>query len=87
MEGSVAVFVIDADGKHCLPSRSMRARKLLEAGKATVTCVMPFTIQLKRRIDNPIGSFTAGIDDGATTVGVAIVNEHTQECVFTGGWL
>jgi len=78
------VFVIGADGKPLLPTHPARARKLLDNGKATVYQVVPFTIQLKRVVDNPVGEFTVGIDDGAKKVGIAVVNEKTQEVVFGG---
>ena len=78
------VFVIDVEGKPCLPCHPARARKLLREGKVTVKTVVPFTIQLNRVVDNPVGSFTAGIDDGAKEVGIAVVNEHTKEVVFAG---
>lgn len=80
----VSVFVIDEKGRQCLPTKSSRARRLLNSGKAIVKQVVPFTIQLKREINNPIGSFTVGIDDGAKYVGVAIVNDKTNEVVFKG---
>jgi len=80
----IKVFVVDTEGKPCLPTRSARARRLLRDGKAKVICTMPFTIQLNRQIDNPVGSFTVGVDDGAKKVGVAIINEHIKEVVFQG---
>lgn len=80
----ISVFVIDEKGRQCLPTKSSRARRLLNSGKAIVKQVVPFTIQLKREINNPIGSFTVGIDDGAKYVGVAIVNDKTNEVVFKG---
>ncbi|MBI1923467.1 HNH endonuclease [Candidatus Poribacteria bacterium] len=78
------VFVIDQEGKPCLPTHPARARKLLREGKAKVYQVVPFTIQLERVIENPVGSFTIGIDDGAKEVGIAVVNEVTKEVVFRG---
>jgi hypothetical protein len=78
------VFVIDLEGKPLLPTHPARARKLLDSGKATVYQVVPFTIQLVRVVENPVGSFTVGIDDGAKKVGIAVVNEKTQEVVFAG---
>ena len=80
----VKVFVVDGEDKPLLPTTPRRARKLLDAKKAKVIQVVPFTIQLNRVVDNPVGSFTAGIDDGAKMVGVAIVNEFKQEVVFQG---
>ena len=78
------VFVIDADGKPLLPTHPARSRKLLRNGKATVEQVVPFTISLKRKVDNPVGSFVVGVDDGAKHVGIAVKNEKTDEVVFRG---
>ncbi|MDO9566667.1 MAG: RNA-guided endonuclease IscB [Candidatus Desulfaltia sp.] len=80
----VKVFVVDVEGKLCLPTRSARARRLLRNEKAKVFQVVPFTIQLNRVIDDPVGTFTCGVDDGAKKVGVAIINEHTKEVAFQG---
>ena len=82
--GTPKVFVVDANGTPLLPTHPARSRKLLRNGRAKVIKVVPFTIQLTRVVDNPVGSFTVGIDDGSKTVGVAIVNEHNQEVVFRG---
>ncbi len=65
------VFVIDSEEKPCLPTKPRRARRLLDQGKATVKQVVPFTIQLKRKIDNPVGSFEVGVDEGSKHVGMA----------------
>ena len=78
------VFVIDMHGKTCLPCHPARARKLLKEGRATIKSVVPYTIQLNKAVNNPIGSFTIGIDDGAKEVGMAVVNEVTKEVVFKG---
>ena len=78
------VFVIDANGKQLLPTHPARSRKLLRAGRARVHQVVPFTIQLARVVENPVGDFTVGIDDGAKHVGIVMVNEHTKEVVFRG---
>jgi len=84
ISNGVTVFVIDKEGKPCLPTHPARARKLLRSGKAKVYQVVPFTIQLERIIENPVGSFTIGIDDGAKEAGIAVVNEKTKEVVFRG---
>lgn len=78
------VFVIDAEGKPCLPCHPARARKLLKERKAVLHSVEPFTVKLNRTIDNPVGELTVGIDDGAKEVGISVVNEHTREIVFKG---
>ena len=54
----VKVFVVDGENKPLLPTTPRRARKLLDAKKAEVIQVMPFTIRLNRIIDTPVGSFT-----------------------------
>lgn len=78
------IFVVDAEDKPCLPCHPARARKLLRENKAVIKTIVPYTIKLNKVINNPIGSFTVGIDDGAKEVGVAVVNETTKEVVFKG---
>jgi hypothetical protein len=78
------VFVIDVDGTPGLPCCPARARKLLGQKKAVVEQVMPFTIRLKTKIDNPVGVFKVGVDDGAKKAGVAVANDKTNEIVFKG---
>jgi len=80
---SPKVFVVDANGTPLLPTHPARSRKLLRAGKAQVISVVPFTIQLSRIVDHPAGSFVVGIDDGASKVGIAAINEVTREVVFS----
>lgn len=77
-------FVIDKDGKPCLPCHPARVRKLLKSGKAKLVQIIPFTIQLNYTIEKPTGSFAVGIDDGAKYVGISIVNDKTNEVVFKG---
>jgi len=76
--------MIDLSGQPLLPTKKARARKLLDSRKATVYQVVPFTIQLNRVVENPVGEFRIGIDDGARWVGIAVVNEKTAEVVFGG---
>lgn len=76
------VFVIDSENKPLLPTHPARSRKLLREGKAKVRQVVPFTIQLNRKVDTPVGNFEAGVDDGAKYVGFAIKNSKTNEVVF-----
>ena len=78
------VFVVDAEGRPLLPTCQARARILLKQGKAQVETMYPFTIRLLRAVDNPVGSFGIGIDDGSKHVGVAVVNDKTNEAVFVG---
>ena len=78
------VFIIDAEGKPLLPTNPARARLLLKRGKANVESMIPFTIRLHRVVDSPVGEFGVGVDDGSKHVGVAIVNDKTNEAVFVG---
>ncbi|MCI0709462.1 MAG: RNA-guided endonuclease IscB [Chloroflexi bacterium] len=83
MESS-RVFVVDADGQPLLPTHPARARHLLREGKASPYRMMPFTIQLTRRVDNPVGELLVSIDDGAKAVGIAVTDDRTQRVVFAG---
>ena len=78
------VFVVDSEGKPLLPTHPARSRKLLHEGRAKVKQVVPFTIQLNRKVNNPVGEFEIGVDDGAKYVGPAIKNTKTNEVVFHG---
>lgn len=82
--GYPKVFVVDAEGKPLLPCHPARARMLLKAGRAVVERGIPFTIRLKRVVENPVGSLRAKVDDGSKRVGIALVNEYTGEVVFRG---
>ena len=77
---SMSVYVIDVKGVPLLPTTPARARLLLKKERASVYSVLPFTIQLIKGADNPIGEFKAGIDDGAKTVGIAV--EGNGKIVF-----
>ena len=82
---NIKVFVLDKTGRSLLPISPARARLLLKKGKAKVFQMIPFTIQLTdKEIEHPVGEFTIGIDDGAKMVGIAVVNEHSKEVIFTG---
>jgi hypothetical protein len=83
MESS-SVFVIDADGQPLLPTHPARARQLLHDNKAKPYQMLPFTIQLTRRVENAVRDLIVGIDDGAKEVGIAVVDEASQKVVFAG---
>ena len=78
----MSVFVIDLESKPLLPTNEARARILLKQNKATVYSVEPFTIQLNKIIDNPVGESKLGIDDGAKIVGISI--GYKENVVFAG---
>jgi len=76
------VFVLDSKGTPLLSTNGVRARFLLKNNKAKVFSVVPFTIQLNRIVDNPIGKYKIGIDDGAKEVGISVA--HGNNVVFAG---
>jgi len=76
------VFVVDLAGKPLLPTTERRSRILLDSKKAEVHTVVPFTIQIKRDVKNPIGDFKVGIDDGAKMVGISVA--HRDKVIFAG---
>jgi len=77
------VPVLDTTKKPLAPTTPRRARLLLKSGKAAVFRHYPFTIILKREIENPmIPDLKIKIDPGSKTTGVAVVNQQTGEVVF-----
>lgn len=76
------VYVIDSERKPLLPTNEARARILLKKGKAIVYSVEPFTIRFERKVNNPVGEFKVGIDDGAKKVGISVA--HENKIVFAG---
>jgi 5-methylcytosine-specific restriction endonuclease McrA len=79
------VFVIDQDKKPLAPCSYRRARALLEAKKASVYRTFPFVIRLYRVLNTEAivaPKLREKIDPGATTTGIAIVNDETGEVIF-----
>ncbi len=73
------VFVIDKRKTPLSPTTNANARRLLKAGKAVVHKVYPFVIRLKEH-KLSVSNFTIKLDPGATTTGVAIVDN--EKCLF-----
>jgi len=78
------VFVIDSKNCPLLPTHPARARKLLKKGKAKILSIVPFTIKLNRSVENRVGTFEMGIDDGSKYVGIGVKNSLTNKVVFYG---
>ena len=77
------VFVLDTNKKPLAPCRPGRARKLLNGGKAAVFRRYPFTIILKRAVEDASPSpLRLKIDPGSKKTGLAIVNDRSGEVVF-----
>ena len=77
------VAVLDTTKKPLAPTTPRRTRLLLKSGKAAVFRRYPFTVILKREIENPTTpNLKLKIDPGSKTTGVSIVNQQTGEVVF-----
>jgi 5-methylcytosine-specific restriction endonuclease McrA len=77
------VFVLDANKQALNPIHPGRARLLLKQGEAAVYRRYPFTIILKRVVEQPaLHPLRIKIDPGSHTTGIALVNEHTGEVVW-----
>lgn len=71
----MAVFVLDKRKKPLMPCSEKRARKLLEARRAVVHRLQPFTIRLKDRTqeESVLQPVVLKIDPGSKTTGMAVV--------------
>ncbi|TFI54642.1 HNH endonuclease [Mastigocladus laminosus UU774] len=71
------VFLIDANQTPLNPVHPAQARKLLDCGKAAVFRRYPFTLVLKRVIENPnVYPLTLKIDPGSKFTGIALVTNQ-----------
>ncbi len=71
------VFLIDSNQTPLNPVHPKQARKLLDAGAAAVFRRYPFTLILKRVIDNPnVYPLTLKIDPGSKFTGIALVTNQ-----------
>lgn len=77
------VFVLDTKQTTLAPCRPCRARQLLSKGQAAVFRRYPFTLILKRTVEeaSPF-PLRLKIDPGSKKTGLAIVNDHSGEVVF-----
>ncbi len=74
----MSVFVLDRKGKPLMPCREARARQLLDAKKAMVHKVYPFTIRLKERIGGDVQPTYLKFDPGSKFTGVAVTRESAE---------
>ncbi len=76
------VPVLDTTKKPLAPTTPRRARLLLKSGKAAVFRRYPFTIILKREIENPsTPDLKIKIDPGSKKTGIAVINQQTGEVI------
>ena len=77
------VFVLDTNKQPLAPTHPARARVLLTSGKAAVYRHYPFTVILKRAVEQvEVQPLRVKIDPGSKTTGLAIVNDGSGEVVF-----
>lgn len=77
------VFVLDNNKQALNPMHPGRARLLLTAGKAAVYRRYPFTIILKRAVEEPtLHPLRLKIDPGSKTTGIAVVNDAQGEVMW-----
>lgn len=77
------VFVIDTNKSPLDPVHPGYARFLLKQGKAAVYRRYPFTLILKKVVEDPqVKPLRVKLDPGSRTTGIAIVNDVSGEVVF-----
>ncbi len=77
------VFVLDTTKQPLNPVHPGRARLLLKQGKAAVYRRFPFTIMLKRAVEQPaLHLLRIKVDPGSKTTGIALVNDVSGEVVW-----
>ena len=67
------VFVLDTNRKPLTPCTPGMARSLLKAGKAAVFRQYPFTIVLKKEVQDTPEPLTLKLDPGSKTTGIALL--------------
>jgi 5-methylcytosine-specific restriction endonuclease McrA len=67
------VFVIDTNKKPLTPCKPSVAKRLLDAGRAAVWKMYPFTIILKKEVETTPEHLELKIDPGSKTTGFAII--------------
>lgn len=70
----MSVFVLGRNGKPLMPCSEKRARKLLDAGRARVHRMFPFTIRLidRQQADSQFQPLELKLDPGSKTTGLAL---------------
>ncbi|TMC99965.1 MAG: HNH endonuclease, partial [Chloroflexi bacterium] len=77
------VFVLDTTKRALNPVHPGRARLLLKQGQAAVYRRYPFTIILKRAVEQPsLEALRVKVDPGSQTTGLAVVNDASGEVVW-----
>ena len=69
----MVVFVVNRNGNKLMPCTPCKARKLLEAGKAKVESLSPFTIRLQWDCEENVQEIVVGIDKGSRVTGFSCI--------------
>jgi len=73
------IFLIDANKSPMNPIHPCHARKLMESGKAAVFRRYPFTLIMRRVVENIVTyPLTLKIDPGSKTTGISLVNNRDE---------
>ncbi len=73
--GHARVFVLDRHGECLMPCHPVRARELLDNGRARVHRLIPFAIRLVDRIGGSVHPIRLKLDPGSKITGIALVRE------------
>jgi 5-methylcytosine-specific restriction endonuclease McrA len=77
------VFLVDQQRKPLDPIHPGWARRLLSSGQAAVLRRAPFTLILKRTVEEPqVQALRLKLDPGSRTTGMALVKDESGEVVF-----
>jgi hypothetical protein len=77
------VFLVDQQRKPLDPIHPGWARRLLSSGQAAVLRRAPFTLILKRPVEEAqVQVLRLKLDPGSRTTGIALVNDQSGEVVF-----
>jgi 5-methylcytosine-specific restriction endonuclease McrA len=77
------VFVLDTNKRPLDPVHPAWARKLLSWGQAAVWRRYPFTIILKKEVNQPVVQpLRLKLDPGSKVTGIAVINDASGEVVF-----
>lgn len=73
------VFLIDSNKSPMNPIDPAHAQKLMDSGKAAVFRMYPFTLIMKRVVDNIITyPLSLRIDPGSKFTGISLVNNRSE---------
>ena len=70
------IYVLNRDGRPLMPMHSWgRVQRFLKSGRASVVSSLPFTIRLKKQIEDPeLDRCILGIDPGRTNIGLCVTD-------------